>query len=285
MILVTGATGRNGSEVVRQLDSRGVKVRAMVRDPQRATHIASLSNVELFVGDFDDPEQTQRAMSGVTSAFLVTNSTERAELQQLAFVESARKLGLSHIVKLSQFAADRNSPVRFLRYHAEVEDVIVGSGLEYTFLRPNLYMQGLLGFAEPIKNKGAFFAAVGDAAISIVDVRDIALVAAAALTDSKHKGKTYTITGPQALTHQDLAESLSDATGRTIKFVDVAPSAMRDTLQAMGMQPWQADGLAEDYAHYSRGEAATVSDHVEKVIGRPARSFAEFAQDYVKDFQ
>lgn len=285
MILVTGATGSNGIELVKLLAATGMKVRAMVRDPQRASQISSLPNVELFVADFDNPATMEGAISGASSAFLVTNSTERAEHQQLTFIDVARKVGLPHIVKLSQFAADRNSPVRFLRYHAAVEDAIIWSGLGYTILRPNLYMQGLLGFSETIKKKGAFFAAAGDAAVSIVDVRDIAAVAAAALTESGHDGKTYTITGPQALTHQELAERLSEATGREIKFVDVVPEAMREALQGMGMPPWQADGLVEDYAHYSRGEAAMVSRDVEDITGRPPRSFAEFAQDHAEAFR
>ena len=133
---------------------------------------------------------------------------------------------MRHIVKLSQLAADPGSPVRFLRYHAAVEQAIRASGLAYTFLRPNLFMQGLLGFRASIVAEGRFFAAAGDAKISAVDVRDIAAVAAAALTEG-HEGRTYDITGPEALTHAEMAERLSAALGRRVEFVDVPPDAMR----------------------------------------------------------
>lgn len=172
---------------------------------------------------------------------------------------TAARAGLKYIFKLSQFAADEASPVRFLRYHAAVERAIIDPGMTYTFIRPNLFMQGLLGFSQSIKAEGRFFAAAGDANISVVDVRDNAAVAAAALTRLGHEGRTYTLTGPAALTHVEMASGLSEAIGHPIAFVDVPPEAMRDALLGMGMPPWQPDGLVEDYAHHRRGEAASVA--------------------------
>lgn len=194
------------------------------------------------------------------------------------------RTGLKHIVKLSQFAADEASPVRFLRYHAAVERAIIESGMAYTFIRPNLFMQGLLGFSQSVKAEGRFFAAAGDAKISVVDVRDNAAVAAAALTRLGHEGRTYTLTGPAALTHAEMAAGLSEATGHPIAFVDVPP-AMRDALLGMGMPPRQADGLVEDYAHYRRGEAASVASGVQDATGQAPRPFAAFARDYASAFQ
>jgi uncharacterized protein YbjT (DUF2867 family) len=134
-------------------------------------------------------------------------------------------------VKLSQLHADVNSAGRFLRYHAAVETAIEATNLTFTFLRPNLYIQGLLNFAQSIKEKSAFFAAAGEARISAVDVRDLADVAVAALTDSQHKNKSYSLTGPEALTFGKIADELSAALGRTISFVDVPPEVMRGALE------------------------------------------------------
>lgn len=120
--------------------------------------------------------------------------------------------------------------------------------------------------------------------MSIVDVRDIAAVAAAALTESGHEGKTYDITGPEALTHAEMASHLSDAVGKQITFVDIPEDAMRDALVGFGLPQWQADGLIEDYAHYRRGEAATISRAVQEVTGQPSRSFAAFVRDYQQAF-
>ena len=284
MILITGATGNNGSELVKLLAGKGVALRAMVRSKDSAGELAALPSVTVVEGDFDKPTTIERALDGVEKAFLLTNSTERAEARQSSFVQCAGKAGVRHIVKLSQFAADEASPVRFLRYHAAIERQIVESEMAHTFLRPNLFMQGLLGFAKSIKEQGKLFAAAGDAKISVVDVRDNAAAAAAALTEPGHEGKTYTLTGPAALSHGEMAAALSKAIGRSIEFVDVTPDAMRDALLDMGMPPWQADGLIEDYAHYRRGEAAVVSDGVEQATGRPPRGFDAFARDHAPAF-
>ncbi|WP_460503286.1 NmrA family NAD(P)-binding protein, partial [Hymenobacter agri] len=212
-ILLTGATGTIGSELTKILIRRGVPFRALVRSLPAAAALQGQPGVELVVGDLDDPASLAPALVGVERTFLLTNSTERAEQQQLNFVQQARQAGVRQVVKLSQWAADRLSPVRFLRYHAAVEEAIRASGLAYTFLRPNLFMQGLLGFRESIVHQGVFFAAIGDARVSVVDIRDIAAAAAAALTESGHEGRTYNLTGPAALTHAEMASQLAQAQG------------------------------------------------------------------------
>jgi uncharacterized protein YbjT (DUF2867 family) len=284
MILITGATGSNGVELVKLLSARGVPVRAMVRSQEGAKAISALEGVELVLGDFNDPASITRALQGVEKAFLLTNSTQRAESQQIGFVDAARRTGLKHIVKLSQFAAERNSPVRFLRYHAAVERAIVDAGIAYTFLRPNLFMQGLLAFRASIKSTGKFFATAGTAKVSVVDVRDNAAAAAAALTEPGHEGRIYDLTGPEALTHAEMAARLSTTVGRPIAFVDIPPAAMQDALLAAGFPLWQAEGLLEDYAHYRRHEGAAVRPGVQQATGKPPRSFSDFAQDYAAAF-
>ncbi len=282
MILITGATGSNGREVLRQLSGHGVALRAIVRTPDQQREL--LQGAELVKADFDDADSIARALEGIESAFLVTNSSERVEEQQLRFVECARVAGVRHIVYLSQLHAARNPPVRFLHYHAVVEHAISESGMAFTHLRPNLYMQGLLGFRFSIKSEGRMMAPAGEAAVSIVDVRDIAAVATAALTQRGHEGKIYNITGPESLTHAEMASQLSTALGKQITFVDIPDAAMREALLSFGFPEWQADGLVEDYAHYRRGEAAGVSHAVEDVTGRPAHVFREFAVDYKQAF-
>ena len=283
MILVTGATGSNGREIVKHLALRNVQVRAMVRDRDRARAIA-LPNVEVVEGDFDRPETLLDALAGVKRAFLITNSSDSAQAQQLAFIDAAKQRGVKHIVKLSQFEADANSPGRFLRYHAAVEAAIQASGIAYTFLRPNLFMQGLLNFRSTIATQSTFYAAASDAKVSAVDVRDIAEVAVASLTETGHEGKIYDLTGPQALTHAEMADRLSNALGRQIAFVDVSPLAMHDMLLSVGFPLWQADGLLEEYAHYRRNGAAVVASGVHDAIGKGPRSFEAFAHDYATMF-
>jgi uncharacterized protein YbjT (DUF2867 family) len=145
-------------------------------------------------------------------------------------------------------------------------------------------MQGLLVFRSSIATTGKFFAAVDDAKVSVVDVRDIAAAAAAALTQPGHEGRIYDLTGPEALTHTEMAAQLSHAVGRQISFVDITPEAMKATLLDAGLPLWQADGLLEDYAHYRRDEASVVASGVTQATGAPARSFAVFARDYAPHF-
>jgi uncharacterized protein YbjT (DUF2867 family) len=280
-VLVTGATGNTGRPLVDALIRRGTPVRAMVRSEGDRSRLPE--GAEIAVADFDDPASLAAALTGTSRAYLVTPSSEQAEAQQLRFADLAVQAGLRHLVKLSQLAAAPDSPVRFLRYHAAVEQHVRDLGIGYTFLRPNLFFQGLLAFARPIAAEGRFFAPIGDAAVSAVDVRDIADVAAAALSEPGHEGATYTLTGPAAVTHAQIAAALTAATGHEITFTDAPPEAFAGALHEI-MPPWQVDGLLEDYAHYRRGEAAAVSPAVAEVTGRPPRDVAQFARDYASAF-
>lgn len=278
MILITGATGNIGTELTKQLAAQGIAFRALVRSAK------TIEGAEVVIGDMSDKESLVHAMRGVEKAFLLTNSSEEAEQLQSNFVEAAMEAGVRHIVKLSQFAADKNSPVRFLRYHAVIEEKMRQSGIAYTFLRPNLFMQGILGFADLIKHTHQFYAAIGDAKVSLVDTRDIAAVAAIALTQPGHENKSYDLTGPAAIRHAAIAQHLSEATGKQISFADVPADAMRPALLQAGFPEWQADGLLEDYAHYKRGEAAVVSNAIMDVTGHAARDFASFAREFAACF-
>jgi uncharacterized protein YbjT (DUF2867 family) len=276
-VLVTGATGTVGSALVPALRARGVNVRAMIRDAAR-----SVPDVENVVADLTDPDSITAALDGVDAAFLNSPSAEDAARLQIRFADLAQKAGVDRLVLLSQYAADLDSPVRFLRWHAQVEEHLGQLGIGHTILRPNLYMQGLLGFAGTI-TQGWFAAPIGDAAISIIDTRDIAAAAAATLTDPATTGRIYTLTGPRAITHTQIAQALSQATGRTITFQDVPAEQFAQALSGV-LPPWQLDGLVEDYAHYARGEAAEIDSSITDLTGRPARDITDFATDYAAAF-
>ena len=151
VVLVTGATGNTGSALLRLLQERGVPVRAMVRHQRDVAKLGG-SSASIVMGDFDDANSIAAALDGVRSAYLVTPSSIHAEAQQVRFAELAAATGVEHLVKLSQFAANEASPVRFLRYHAAVERRIRELGIGYTFLRPNLYFQGFMAFQATIVN-------------------------------------------------------------------------------------------------------------------------------------
>lgn len=280
-ILVTGATGNTGRAVVDALVERAAPVRAMVRAEADRSRVRA--GVDVVVGDFDETAAVAQALEGAEKAYLVTPSSERAEEQQTRFADLAAAAGIRHLVVLSQLGSVEDSPVRFLRYHAAVERHVRELGIGYTFLRPNLYFQGILTFAGSIAAEGRFFAPIGDATVSAVDVRDIAAVAAVALTEAGHEGATYTLTGPEAITHAQIAAALTAALGRTVTFIDVPPEAFADGIRGM-LPPWQVDGLLEDYAHYRRGEASAVSPAVAEITGAAPRGIGQFARDYAAAF-
>lgn len=281
MILVTGATGTVGTLLIRRLSAHKENVRAFVRSAQRKL---SFPGVEFLEGDFRDPATFLAALKGVDRLFLLIPSSAEVEDQQKAFVDAAKLSNVRHIVNLSQFGANEQSSARFQRYHGAVESYIRNSGMDFTFLRPNLFMQALLNFRSTISAQGALYAPAGEGRVSLVDVRDIAAVAERALIESGHEGKVYTITGPQALTHGEIAAELSEALGKPVHYFDISPERMREALLGFGMPPWQVDGVVEDYNQYRNGEAAEVTSTVKQVTGQEPHTLAEFARDYVPDF-
>jgi uncharacterized protein YbjT (DUF2867 family) len=283
MILITGATGNVGLELTRKLFDRGLPVRAFVRDRVHARAI-SLPGIELVEGDFARPDTFARALDGVDQLFLLMPSCADVEQRQRNFVDAAKRARVKHVVKLSQFGANAAAAGRFQRYHAGVEHHILKSRIPYTFLRPNLFMQTLLNFRSSIASQGTFYAPAGSARVSVIDVRDVASAAAAALTNSEHENKTYELTGPEALTHAEMASELSEAFGKTVSYVDVPPEFMLQTLLDLRMPQWQAVGVIEDYHRYRRGEAAMVTSAVRDITQHQPTRFSQFAADYARQF-
>ncbi len=283
MILVTGATGKVGQEVVRQLVADNVPVRALVRDPARASHIR-LPGVEVVVGDLGRPETLPPALADVDRVFLLSAADPAQVELQGNLVDAARRAGARHIVKVS-VAGGPDSGTQIGRWHWATEKQIEASGVAFTFLRPNFYMQELLMFAPSIMATGSFSLPLGAGEISMVDARDVAAVAACALTQDGHERKIYDLTGPQALSFDAVADELSRATGKEIAFIHVPPEYARKQLHASGLPRWLADDMLILCASVRDGYAAEVSPAVAKVTKREPREFAAFAHDYAQVFR
>jgi uncharacterized protein YbjT (DUF2867 family) len=278
MILVTGATGFNGGELVRLLSARGVPVRALVRDASRAAALSSLPNVEIVEGDMANPETLDQPLRGVDRAMLISSSNASMLDVQSNFIDAARKAGVTHMVKLSGIIPDIDSPFRFARMHGEIELKLERSGIAFTHLRAGEFMHSYFRQVPAIVARGALFLPMGDARIASIDVGDIAEVAAKALTESGHEGKTYPITGPEALTMAEVALKLSAATGKEIGYVNVAPEDAKKVRLAAGMPEYNADALDELFAERRKGKESQVYPTFEEIIGRRPTSFDEFAR-------
>jgi uncharacterized protein YbjT (DUF2867 family) len=278
MILITGATGNNGQELVRQLTAMGQRVRAFVRNPAEAARLKG-PNIELAVGDFDQPEALDAALRGVEKAFLLTPVAQRAVHWQTAFIDTARRAKLKHVVKFSGMGADSRTAPELLRLHGETDDILRGSGVPFTILQPNSFYQNILSSVDTIKAQGAFYLPLKNAAQSTLDIRDISAVAAKVFTTSGHEGKTYVITGPEALTFHQVAEKLSAVLGRNIQYVDVPLSTAADGMRKSGMPEWDIRAVTELLGYFASGAAATVTDTIPRLLGRPAISFDQFVKD------
>ncbi len=277
MILVTGATGLNGRELLHRLSAKGVPARALVRSMTRAERLSSLPTVEIVEGDMARPETLAGALRGVDRAMLISSSDPVMLEVQSNLIEAARKAGVKHVVKLSGIMPALDSPFRFARMHAEIERRLEASGMAFTHLRAGEFMSAYFRQVPSIVAKGTLFLPMENAEIASIDVGDIAEVAATVLTSSGHEGKIYPLTGPEALTMAEVAEKLSTATGKTVRYVNVAPEDAKKAQLAAGMPPYMVDALAELFAERRKGKEAQVSPVVQMILGRRPASFDEFA--------
>ncbi len=290
MILVTGATGLNGAELVRKLSARGVAVRALVRNANgtnaaKSAELSRLPGVEIAEGDMARPDTLVSALRGIDRSMLISSSDPTMREVQSAFIDAAARAGVRHVVKLSGIIPDVNSPFRFARMHGEIERHLEASGMAFTHLRAGEFMHAYFRQVPSIVNRGALALPMADARIASIDIGDIADVAADALTGSGHEGKTYPITGPDALTMTEVAAALSAATGKTIRYVDVPPEDARAAQIAAGMPAYLADGLAELFAERRKGKEATVSAVMQTIFKRRPLSFADFARRHAAIFR
>jgi uncharacterized protein YbjT (DUF2867 family) len=275
MILVTGATGNVGSEVVRRLAALNVPVRALTRSLEKTEPIGSVEWVE---GDFTDADSLAKAVQGVEKVVLISPAHADMVAHQLAVLDAAVKAGVKHIVKLSGLGAGPDAPIRLPRNHYQIENQLKESGIAYTFVRPNLFMQVLIGSASSIESDGAIYAPAGDGAISFTDVRDIAATIVTTLTEAGHENQAYEITGPAALTYAQAAAVIGATIGKPVKYVGVDEESARNAMTSGGLDSWLVEAFLELFGIYRAGYgAAVLSDTVAKVTGRPAHDFSDFA--------
>jgi uncharacterized protein YbjT (DUF2867 family) len=277
-ILVTRATGRVGSEVVRRLRERGVEVKAGTTEPERAAALFD-AGVEIVELDYRRTETYDAAVMWADRIFLVPPPFEpRADEDLIPFLDWAVAAGTEHVVLLSAMGLEERDTVPLRR----VEQRVVATGVPFTFLRPNWYMQNFVaGFlAAPVRERGVLSVAAGDAAVSFVDVRDVAEAAAAVLCGDVHAGRAYTLTGPEALTHHDAARVLSHAAGREIRYEPVSDDDMRRVLLHAGWPAGRVEVAMGLFRAMRAGERSPITGDLAALTGREPVSFTTFAAEH-----
>ncbi|GII01363.1 NAD(P)H-binding protein [Planobispora takensis] len=285
VILVTGATGRVGGHVVSRLLEAGAPVRALVRDPASA---ALPSGAEVVAGDLADPASLDAALKGAGSVFLLwpTLSADHAAPATVgAIAGSARRIVYLSANGVPDDAPDDPSrePGGILGSHALIERLIARSGAEWTFLRPTGFAANTLGWASQIRDGGVVRAPFGRAARSLIHERDIAAVAARALTEDGHAGARHVITGPRAVTQIEQAHAIGEAIGRQVRFEEIPAGTAREQMLAAWGDASAVDGMLRGWARMAE-EPEVVTAAVEEITGTPARTFREWAADHVADF-
>jgi uncharacterized protein YbjT (DUF2867 family) len=279
VILVTTA-GKVGGEASRLLAERGEPVRVLVRDPAKAP-VLQQAGIKVAVGDLAVPGTLDQALQDVTTVILVSPAVPA---QEIAVIEAAARAGASHVVKVTS-KASADSPIARRRGQAAIEAALTASGLGWTLLRNNGYMQNFLMMAPAIARTDSFAAATGDGRVGHIDARDVGAVAAAiAATPSSHAGRTYRPTGPEALSSAEVAVILSKVLGREITFRPITFEEQRQAMISAGLPGPVAEDNARALTLSAGGEADYVTTDVPDILGRPARSFEQFATEYATAF-
>jgi uncharacterized protein YbjT (DUF2867 family) len=284
MILITGASGTVGSVVLDAATRAGLPLKAMYRSEADARK--TRAGVAAVIADFANKASMRRALSGVDTLFLVCSPTPQlVELEGNA-IEACRESGVRHVVLNSALGAE-DYPKSFPSWHRQVEQKLKASGLGYTILRPNSFMQNILAYNAPsIRAQAAFYAAAGSARFSFLDVRDIAEVVAKVLAaPAAHAGKTYELNGPEAVTYADLARRISRVAGRPVQFVDIPEAAQRKSMLEMGMPTWQVDALLDLQRYYVGGKGGEVTAVLPKLLGHEPVALDQFLLEFKDSFR
>ena len=292
-ILVAGATGTVGSELVKQLtssptlipSSSDIKVRGAIHSQNKVEEFRKNNrNTEVVVMDFNKPQTVAEALNSVDKLFWLTLPRPKLEEALTSLIREAKKNGVIQIVKLSVFQYVGSIG----RWHRYEENIIEESGIPYTFLRAGAFMQNFISFfGQTIKNQNAFYLPAGDGKVSFVDVRDIAAVAVKLLTEKNrfnHENTAFGITGQEALSYSQAAEILSKATGKKISYIDIPQEEAIESMKGFGMEDWLIADLIEFSNIIKAGNASHMTDTIEQFLGRKATSFEQFVRDHINSF-
>lgn len=282
-VLITGATGAIGSFLVELLIAEDKELHLLTRSHEKARDLRA-RGIKTFVGDFDAPATLYPPLAGVEKLFLLSEANPRQVEWQNNMIKAAADMGVRHLVKLSASCAGPDLPTPIKRWHYETEQQIIHSGIPYTFLRPNCFMQNTLKWVRTIRDKGLFYMPIEDAVVSQVDVRDIAAVAAVVLSSNGHEGQTYEITGPEALSFEEVADQFSVVLGRRVRYVRTSFEESRQHMIESGMEEWLASAVTQTYRFMKDGGAAHVTDVVARLTGSEPITFGEFVRDYATAF-
>lgn len=283
MLLLTGVTGKTGGASAQALLKKGVRLRAIVRNAEKAAALKA-AGVELVIGDVSDRAVLEKAMTGVDKALMtLPNSEKQLELEK-QFIDVAKQSGVRHLIKMSSMeaVADAKSPIPKIHYASG--QYLQKSGLGWTLIKPNFFMQNFLGSAGTIKEQGKFFLPMGEGKTVMADTRDIGAVVATVMTSPGHEGKAYEVTGPEVLSFADTAARFSMVLGRKIEYVHVPMPAYRVTLSRFLTNEWHLNAVCALFQEIADCHMLHTTDSVRSLTGKAPISLEQFVRDHQAAF-
>jgi uncharacterized protein YbjT (DUF2867 family) len=284
MILITGASGTVGRAVLEEVRKEHQPFAAMYRNAEDAKKAPP--GTQTVIADFADEESLRKALAGIEAVYLVCSPIPQLVELESNVIEACEDIGVRHVVLNSALGAGRFDK-SFPSWHHKVEEKLKSTELSHTILRPNGFLQNILAFDAPtIRTEGAFYAAMGDVKVSMIDVRDVAVAAARSLrTPGEHAGQTYELNGPEAVSNADVASRISRITGRTVKYVNIPESAQRKAMLDAGMPEWQVNAILELQEYYRSGACAEITDGLPNLLGRAPIRLDQFLEENKDSFR
>jgi uncharacterized protein YbjT (DUF2867 family) len=279
MLLLTGVTGKTGGASAEGLLRKGVPLRAIVRNAEKAESLKA-AGIDLVVGDVGDKAVLQKAMNGVSKALMTIPNSERQLELEKQFVDVAKKSGVRHVVKMSSIEATAGAKSPIAKIHYASEQYLQKSGLAWTLMKPSFFMQNFLGSAGTIKEQNKFFLPMGQGKTVMVDTRDIGACVAAVMTGTGHEGQKYEITGPEVLSFADAADRFSKVLKRKIEYVHVPMEAYRKTLARFLTNEWHLNAVCALFQEIAETQTLHTTDTVQKLTGHAPISFSQFVKDH-----
>jgi uncharacterized protein YbjT (DUF2867 family) len=284
MILITGASGTVGRAVLREVAKTGAPHRAMYRSKEDAAK--ALPGTQTVIADFSDKPSLASALQGVDSVYLVCSPIPQLVELESNVIDASQATGVKRIVLNSALGAS-DFPKSFPSWHRKVEDKLKATKIAHCILRPNSFMQNIVTYYAPtIRAQGAFYGSYGsDVRISYIDVRDLAAVAAKALTSSALDGKTLELNGSEALTCEQVAQKITERTGVAARYVDIPLEAQRKAMLDQKMPEWQVTALIDLQHYYINGQGGDLDGAVEEILDRAPNTLDQFLTESASEFR
>lgn len=284
MILLTGATGKTGGEVARQLAAANVPFRALIRNPDKAEALNTLG-AELVLGDIADRAFLPRALSGIDKAFLVMPNDEEQLILETQFTDAAVAAGVEHLVYLSSLESVPESKNPITQNHVAAQNHIRESGMSWTIVRPTFFNQNFETYAPRIREARQIVLPVGNGTVSATDLRDVGEVIREVLTKPGHENKSYDLTGPELLTFAEIAEKFSKVLGTPVEYIDQPMEDFAKLLRTIGMSEWRVDAVCKELEAIGAGVVDHTTDTIEELLGRPPISLEQYISDHIDQFK